>query len=243
MLNLKVQQQHIRFPSGLEVEMSEKVKNLAQQAFSLFTGIHGMGSSSNSSSSTSLQQPSLGSSYEMVDPRSTQGRHSSSASRSSAARSQAYSADIQSSPTPHSMIMNSRDHRHSMPPPPSYMNMQQQQPQMSPHNFMQNTMNIGMQSQHSTHQPFPVDMTNNIAAFGTNQFQDSTLNSNSEEWYGVGFDAGATNFNGNSTAASFVALSSGQINQTMIGPQDTQSMPRWPQMPGTRRPHFDGQPQ
>tara|TARA_R110002060_G_scaffold32497_7_gene43070 strand:- start:706 stop:993 length:288 start_codon:yes stop_codon:yes gene_type:complete len=79
MLNLKVQQQHIRFPSGLEAEMSEKVKNLAQQAFSLFTGIHGMGSSSNSSSNRSLQQQSVGSSYELVDARSTQGRHSSSA--------------------------------------------------------------------------------------------------------------------------------------------------------------------
>jgi len=242
MLNLKVQQQHIRFPSGLEAEMSEKVKNLAQQAFSLFTGIHGMGSSSNSSSNRSLQQQSVGSSYELVDARSTQGRHSSSASRASVPRSQAYSADIQSSPVPQSVLLNSRNHRHSMPPP-SYMNMQQQQPQISPHNFMQNTLDIGMQSQHAAHQAFPVDMANSMAAFGTNQFQDSTLTSNSEEWYGVDFDSGATTFSGNSNAASFAALSSGQMNQTMISPQDTQSMPRWTQIPAARRPHFDGQPQ
>ncbi|KAH7343059.1 hypothetical protein BKA65DRAFT_552670 [Rhexocercosporidium sp. MPI-PUGE-AT-0058] len=240
MLRQKVKDHYIRFPPGMEDEMTEKVTSLAQQAFSIFTGLHAMGLSSNSSSSRSLQQTSLGSSYELVNPRSIEGRHSSSASLSSTARSQAYSADMQTSQTPNSMVPNRRDRRNTMPPPPPYLNMQQQ---MTPHNFMESTISVGMQSQHSAHQSFPVSMSNNIAAFGTGQFQDNALSSNSDEWYGVDFDGPPANFNGNQTAAGFVSLSGGQINQAMITPNDAQTMPRWQRMSGSRRPQFEGQPQ
>ncbi|KAH9209158.1 hypothetical protein DL95DRAFT_477768 [Leptodontidium sp. 2 PMI_412] len=237
MLKQKVKDHHIRFPHGLDDEMSEKVTSLAQQAFSIFTGLHATGLSSNSSSSRSLQHTSLGSSFELVNPRSLEGRHSSSASSSSAARSQAFSADMQASQTPNSMIIDSRDRRNSMPPPPPYLNMQQQ---MAPHNY---TMSVGMHNQHSSHQPFPVNMSTDIAAFGTGQFQHNALTQNSGEWYGVEFDGPVSTFSGSHSAAGFVSLSGGQISQAMIAPDDAQAMSRWPRIPGSRRPQFEGQPQ
>lgn len=236
MLKQKVKDHHIRFPHGLDDEMSEKVTSLAQQAFSIFTGLHATGLSSNSSSSRSLQHTSLGSSFELVNPRSLEGRHSSSASSSSAARSQAFSADMQASQTPNSMIIDSRDRRNSMPPPPPYLNMQQQ---MAPHNY---TMSVGMHNQHSSHQPFPVNISTDIAAFGTGQFQHNALTQNSGEWYGVEFDGPVSTFSGSHSAAGFVSLSGGQISQAMIAPDDAQAMSRWPRIPGSRRPQFEGQP-
>ncbi|KAG4427622.1 hypothetical protein IFR05_016896, partial [Cadophora sp. M221] len=99
MLNHQTNQQYIRFPTGFENEMSERVVNLAAKAFSVFVGLHGLPPSSNTSSSRSPQQTLLGGPYELLSNyRSTDHWSSSAPSRSTASRSQAFSMDLQQLP-------------------------------------------------------------------------------------------------------------------------------------------------
>jgi len=207
--------------------MRTRVETLAQKAFSVYVGLHGLPSATNSSSSRSRQQGSLGSSFPpLTTPRTSETHHSPSASRSTAAPSQAYSMDLQSSPTP-----NPRSQRPNMGPPP-YMVM----PQIVQQNFVTNPMTAPLQAQHPSHShsAYSMQLQDNIAAFSDTPFSDGNMNPTGEEWaYGTGYDgAGSTFSGGNSTNtlanAGFVGISSGSLNQSMV---DASSPRFWEQVP------------
>jgi hypothetical protein len=220
MLELQVGQQHIRFPEGVEDEMRTRVETLAQKAFSVYVGLHGLPSATNSSSSRSRQQGSLGSSFPPLStPRTSETHHSPSASRSTAAPSQAYSMDLQSSPTPAPMMANPRSQRQNMGPPP-YMVM----PQIVQQNFVTNPMSSSLQPQHTAHShpSFSMQLQDSIVAYSDTSFSDGNLNPTGDEWaaYSAGFEGAGSTFNGSNSTNTmanngFVGISSGSMNQSM----------------------------
>lgn len=110
-LRHQVTNQRIRFREGEEEMMVVRLEQIAQAAFSIHAGLHWLPSTTNSSSSQSRPQTSLLSgSYQHVP---TIGRNSSSASRSTAAKSQAYSMDVHVS-TPANPLLD--DPRYVYPP-------------------------------------------------------------------------------------------------------------------------------
>jgi hypothetical protein len=225
LLQLQVGQQHIRFPEGLEDEMRTRVETLAQKAFSVYVGLHGLPSATNSSSSRSRQQGSLGSTFPPLStPRTSETHHSPSASRSTAAPSQAYSMDLQSSPTPNPMMTDPRTQRPNMGPP-SFMVM----PHIVQQNFVTNPMSSSLQAQHSSHShpSFSVQLQDSIVAYSDTSFSDSNMNPTGDEWaYNPGYDGPSSTYtasNSTNTMANggFVGISSGSMNQSM-----------WEQVPG-----------
>ncbi|KAL2063133.1 hypothetical protein VTL71DRAFT_6205 [Oculimacula yallundae] len=155
--------------SGFEAVMQERVFNSAKQAFSLYIGLHGHPSSSNTSSSRSLPQSSLLSgSYEQVPtPRAQDCWTSPTPTGPSASRNHMFPMDIHNSP--------SEDHRMTEPRrqlnmPHSYINPAEMQP--PPPNFPRHSMNInqiqtpniqGFAAGMNTDVTFPSDPFNSTA--------------------------------------------------------------------------------
>lgn len=211
MLDRQVIDERIRFPEGLEQDMKAKVTALAREAFSVLQNVQPLPSSSNSSSSrshpqsTSLLSGSYAHIHSMSTPQTTiGGQRRQSASRS--APSQTYSLDsTQVSPTDNQMILQSRQQRPIMGPPPSTSNLRQIQQSYS-----------DMQSQSPNVTAFAIGMPMEYPqypAYGNNSGPNST---GFFPIYPPSFDASATTFTGGAVATNYSGVPDQGMNQDML---------------------------
>ncbi|KAH7418943.1 hypothetical protein BKA64DRAFT_698990 [Cadophora sp. MPI-SDFR-AT-0126] len=210
MLTHQVIQQNIRFEPGLEDEMRSRVENLVETAFSVFLGLEGLPSSTNTSSSRSAIPPTsyLSESYDNVsDPRRTNRWSSSTHSRSSIARSHGFTDVQDSSPANPSMTVPT--HHAAMPPQYLHNNPMQ----ISPQSFA-GPMNVPPNLQAGV-SGFQLGLQPNMP-FPGNSFDDNngSHSYNSGHYmYGVAFTNANSNFNSDNTAANYVASNTQDLGQ------------------------------
>jgi hypothetical protein len=239
-LDHQVKSQYIRFPEGEEEEMKQRVVAWAQKAFQLHLGMNGNQSTTESSSARSRQLPSVfdGSWERIPTPRTNiTPRHSSSASRSTAARSQAFSGDVGGSPTAtHPLRRQS-----SNMAPPTFMPMTHRQlvPVFDP-----NPVSSPISNNQITLPTFPMDAPDNMGAtYLPNPFQENNYTSSGNNWM---YDEPApTDFDPNNTGGgmnpgSFVNVSRDSMDQNMIV-SDAELQANWEhqQISGPRHMQYD----
>lgn len=191
--------------------MSDKVKTLVQIAFDMFARMYGTPSAATSSSTPSGQQTSLlGGPYEQLSTPSTGRWTSSTQSRSSGLKSQAFSSDLQSSPSANSM-RTTRRHGH-VTQRPSYVSP----PPMVQQNFISNTMS-GIQSQQMAGPEFDVGR-HHVSGYNGNSFPtgDLTVDDDWLQRYSMNFPTSASAFDGSPTATGYETLDNVAIAQVMI---------------------------
>lgn len=225
MLNLKVSQQYIRFLEGQEDAMKTRVENLVYQAFSLYLGLNGSPSTTNSSSSGSGRQSSMlgGPFQHLSTPRTSRGQISSSGSRSTAAQSQAYSMDVSSSPAAILMATRSLSQGHPTRMAPPFIAM----PRMPAQNYTPNTMQSPMPNEQPAHRGFHSTMTGNLDNFAGDPFVNNNLGAGDGEWH-MDFNSTDASFYGGHPApglnsAGFVDISRSPLDQTLLDPSEDNS--------------------
>ena len=178
--------------------MKTRVETLVYQAFSIYLGLNGSPSTTNSSSSRSHQQVSMsdGSFQHLSTPSTSRGKISSSGTRSTAARSQAYSMDVASSPPAISMAPRSLSQGHPTTMGPPFMAMAQ----MPAQNFGPNTMRSPLPTEQRRHRSFHSTMTNNLNGFPEGPFVNNGLAAGDSSWELL---RDAENMNFNNTDANF----------------------------------------
>jgi hypothetical protein len=246
-LESQIKDQQIRFAEGSEDLMKGRMQALADKAFSVYVGVYGAPSSSNSSSIRSRPQDSLlGGSFEnMSTPRTTDGQHSMSTSRSTAAHSRSYSMENQVSPHGSQMMTDPRIHSTSMGSP--FM------PRMVQQNFVPAPMNAGMQNNHPSHTRYPAVMETGIPSFAQCRFDTIDLNAGGEPWYGFNIDHPEANFDATNDAGSmnnseFANLPTAPLAQTLVGSPDDGAhnlagLGDWQQYSDATSMHYDARQQ
>lgn len=202
--------------------MKERVEALVYQAFSIYLGLNGSPSVTNSSSSRSREQVSLlgGSFHHLSTPRTSRGQISSSGGRSTAAQSQAYSMDVASSPAPVSMAPRSLSQGHPTTMGPPFMSM----PRMTAQSFGATTMQSSMPNEQRA---FHSSMAGNLSGFTADPFVNDRLASGDGQWERMDFNNSDATFYGSHptpslTPAGYVDISSSPL-QTLLDPAEDDS--------------------
>jgi hypothetical protein len=215
MLESRIREQQIRFAEGSQEIMKGIVEDLARQAFSLYVKVYGDASSSNSSSTRSRLHDSLlshvGGSFENLSmPRTSDGQHSLSTSRSVAARShsRSYSMENHISPNESQMITDTRSHTPFMP------GVVQQ-------NFLSAPMEPEMHNSIANRSRYSVAMESGLPSFLHGQFNSINVGTGGEPWSGFNADHTGTNFhftNGTESMinANFANLPATPLAQTLV---------------------------
>jgi hypothetical protein len=230
MLDLQVSQRHIRFQEGHEEEMKVRVEKLALKAISLFIGVNGGLSSTDSSSARSGHHTSLqGGSFVFVSNQPTsRGQHSPSESRSTITRSYGPSTDMSCTPTVPYM------HRRSASSPgPSYLEVQP----MAAGQYLHDSMNHSSTNETYESSDYP-RLAETVGALAGHNFSDSGHDLSHGALFPMNVNSATFQSYhpaGNMEAEDF------QLDNYMRSVEN--SNPGWESIESSRRLHYEENPQ
>ena len=193
--------------------MKQRVETLVYQAFSIYVGLNGSPSTTNSSSSGSLPQSSMlgGSFQHLSTPKSNRGQLSSTGTRSTT-QSQAYSMDMAGSPA----VVRSLSQGHPTTIGHSFMGI----PRMTTQHFRATNMQSAVPNEQPTHAGFHPAMTSNLGDFDEDLFADTGMGAGDGRWEPMDFNEAPPSFyDGNPgpglSSASYVDIRS-PLGQTLL---------------------------